>query len=124
MIKELPQSKDPVLGFEVTGKVSVEEEQKLISRVEETLKKHDKVSALVVLGEEASWGVKAGLQDLKWLLRHMDDLDRIAIVSDSKVWEWLIKIDSKFAKMKGIREKHFDTDDLDDAWEFVKNEDD
>ena len=124
MIKELPQSKDSVLGFEVTGKVSVEEEQNLISRVEETLKKHKKVSALVVLREEASWGVKAGIKDLKWLLTHMDDLDRIAIVSDSKVWEWLIKIDSKFAKMKGIREKHFETDDLDDAWEFVKGEDD
>jgi hypothetical protein len=120
MINELPQSKDPVLGFEVTGKVSLEEEQKLISRVEETLKEHDKVSALVVLGEEASWGVKAGITDLKWLLTHMDDLDRIAIVSDSKVWEWLIKIDSKFAKMAGIKEKHFETDDLDDAWEFVQ----
>lgn len=122
MIKELPQSKDPVLGFEVTGKVSVEEEQNLISRVEGALKKHDKVSALVVLGEKASWGVKAGIQDLKWLLTHMDDLDRIAIVSDSKVWEWLIKIDSKFAKMAGIREKHFETDDLDDAWEFVRGD--
>ena len=122
MIKELPQSKDPVLGFEVTGKVSVEEEQNLISRVEGALKKHDKVSALVVLGEKASWGVKAGIQDLKWLLTHMDDLDRIAIVSDSKVWEWLIKIDSKFAKMAGIKEKHFETDDLDDAWEFVRGD--
>jgi len=122
MIKELPQSKDPVLGFEVTGKVSVEEKQNLISRVEGALKKHDKVSALVVLGEKASWGVKAGIQDLKWLLTHMDDLDRIAIVSDSKVWEWLIKIDSKFAKMAGIKEKHFETDDLDDAWEFVRGD--
>jgi len=122
MIKELPQSKDPVLGFEVTGKVSVEEEQNLISRVEGALKKHDKVSALVVLGEKASWGVKAGIQDLKWLLTHMDDLDRIAIVSDSKVWEWLIKIDSKFAKMAGIKEKHFETDDLDDAWELVRGD--
>src|SRR5688572_33232567 len=65
MIKELLQSKDPVLGFEVTGKVSVEEKQNLISRVEGALKKHDKVSALVVLGEKASWGVKAGIQDLK-----------------------------------------------------------
>ena len=120
MIKELPESKDPVLGFEVTGKVSLEEEQKLISRVEETLKMYDKVSTLVVLGEEASWGMKAGITDLKWLMSHMDDLDRIAIVSDSKVWEWLIKIDSKFAKMKGIKEKHFEPDDLDDAWEFIR----
>ena len=122
MIKELPQSKDPVLGFEVTGKVSVEEEQNLISRVEGALKKHDKVSALVVLGEKASWGVKAGIQDLKWLLTHMEDLDRMAIVSDSKVWEWLIKIASKFAKMAGIKEKHFETDDLDDAWELVRGD--
>jgi hypothetical protein len=36
----------------------------------------------------------------------------------------LIAVDSKFAEMKGIREKHFETDDLDDAWEFVKDGED
>jgi hypothetical protein len=109
MIKELPESEGPVLGFEITSKVSLEEEKEMIEKFEKALEEHDKVSALVVLGEEASFGVKAGIEDLKWIMKNMKKLNKIAVVSESP-----------FAKLVGISEKHFEPSELADAWTWVK----
>ncbi len=54
MIKELPESEGSVLGVEITSKVSLEEEKEWIERFEKVIKKRGKISALVVLGEQAS----------------------------------------------------------------------
>jgi hypothetical protein len=120
MIKELPESEGSVLGIEITGKVSLEEEKKWIARFDDALEKHERISALFVLGEEARWGVEAGFEDVKWIMTHLSRIHRIAFVSDSKTWEWLIAIDSPFAKMFGIGEKHFGSSEIDAAWAWIK----
>lgn len=120
MIKELPQSEGHALGFEITDKVSLEEEKEWIEKIEKAIEEHGKVSVLVILDEKAGWGVKAGLEDLQWIIKNMKKLDKIAIVSESNVWKWLISVDSQFAKMVGIGEKYFDVSEIADAWQWVK----
>jgi len=78
---------------------------------------------MIVLGENASWGMGAGLADIKWIMKHMDKFNKIAIIAESDVWKWLIEVDSFFAKFVGIDEKYFDTTKLDEAWEWVKEQD-
>jgi len=120
MINKLPESEGPVLGFEVTGKVSLDEENAWIKKIEKEIEQYGKVSVLVVLGEQASWGVEAGLKDLKWIMTHLKQVHKVAIVSESKVWKWLITLDSPFAKLVGISEKHFELSEMADAWKWVK----
>ncbi|KZL18251.1 hypothetical protein PsAD2_02643 [Pseudovibrio axinellae] len=120
MIRKLPESTENVLGFEVDGKVTLEQELELIAMVEAALDTHGKVSVLVILDEKASWGIEAGYKDLKWAMKHVKSFHRIAVVSDRKIWEWFVAIDSPFAKMLGIGEKHFDMANLNKAWEWVR----
>ena len=120
MIKKLPESKGPFLGFEVTGKVSLEEEKEWIEKVQSVVDKHDKVSFLVILEEKAAWGVKAGIEDLKWARTHMKHFNKLAIVSERNIWKWLVSLDSPFAKMVGIGEKHFEPSKIKDAWAWIK----
>lgn len=120
MIRELPESEGAVLGVEVVGKVTLEMEKAWIEKIDAVVREHGKVSALVYLHDDAAWGVKAGIEDLKWLMTHMKNMDKVAVVSDSKVWKWLITIDSKFAKLAGIGEKHFETADMAAAWKWLK----
>ena len=122
MITQLPISTDSCLGFEVSGKVSLEQQQLWISSIEEILQTYEKVSVMVILGDQAGWGVKAGIEDLKWVLTHMDRLNKIAIVSDSHVWKWLVNLDSPFARIAGIRERHFDLSRKNEAWSWVNQE--
>ncbi len=59
MIIELPESEDKALGFEITGKVTIEEEKKWVQKIEDSLRSHEKLNVLVVLNEGASWGINA-----------------------------------------------------------------
>lgn len=120
MIRRLPPSEGATLGFEVDGKVSLEEERQWLETIEAAIARHGKLRILVVLHESAKWGVEAGVEDLKWVVTHMRDIDRIAIVSSSKVWKWLVTIDGLFAQLVGIGEKHFETSRIDDAWQWLK----
>ncbi|MCP4340546.1 MAG: STAS/SEC14 domain-containing protein [Desulfobulbaceae bacterium] len=121
MIIELPESADKTLGFEITGKVTIEEEKEWIQKIEDSLRTHEKLNILVVLNEGASWGINAGIEDIKWIMTHMKSIHKIAIVSSSSVWKWLVSLDSFFASMVGIEERHFAHSDLPDAWEWIRN---
>lgn len=120
MIKELPEGKGSVLGFEVTGKVSLEEELEWIAKIEKVIEEQGRISTLVVLEDEAGWGIKAGMEDLRWLMTHIKQIEKIAIVSDRKVWKWLVALDSPFAKIAGIKEKHFQPGKIEEAWKWVR----
>jgi len=119
MIKKLSQSNGNNLAYEVAGKVSLEDEQAWIESLNEDINKYDKFNVMVILGENASWGMDAGIADIKWIMKHMDKFNKIAMVADSTVWKWLIKVDSFFAKFVDIDEKFFEVKDTDKAWEWV-----
>ena len=119
MIKLLPQSTGSVLGFEISGKVSREEEKEWISKIEKHIEQHGKLRILVHLEESAGWSIDAGVQDIKWVLTHMKNLNKIAIVSPSSVWKWLVSLDGFFAQLVGIGAKHFDVSEIEAAWKWV-----
>ncbi|MEX0963485.1 MAG: STAS/SEC14 domain-containing protein [Pseudohongiellaceae bacterium] len=121
MIVELAESEANHFGFEITSKVTLEEQHQWIVKIESALNQYDELNILLVLNEGASWGVDAGIEDIKWVLRHMKSIRKIAIVSSSKVWKWLVSIDSFFASMVGIQEKHFDLAELSVAWDWIKH---
>lgn len=120
MVKVLSESSGNVFGVEINGKVTAEVEKELIDKVNAVLEEHTKINILVVLGEGAGWGLKAGMEDIKWFITHMKNISKIAIVSDSSVWKWLVKADAQFAKLAHIGEKHFEVARLNDAWAWVK----
>ncbi|WP_017429194.1 STAS/SEC14 domain-containing protein [Vreelandella jeotgali] len=120
MIKQLPQSEGATIGVEVSGRISSEEEQEWIERFNALIEQHPSISVLVVLDGRIAMDIDAVFQDLKWTFQHLKNLDRLAIVSDSQVLGWLVAADSPFGKLVGISEKHFDTRELDNAWQWVK----
>lgn len=121
MIKILPESAENVIGVEVAGKVTIEEEQELIAKADALVAEYGRINVLMVLGEEAGWGFKAGMADLKWCMAHMKNFNKLAIVTGSTIWKWLVKTDAQFAKLAHISEKHFEPTELADAWEWVKS---
>lgn len=121
MIKLLPNSHGAVIGFEITSKISLEEEKEWISKIEQVIAEYGSVSVLVVLDKEAGWGIKAGVEDLKWIMTHMNKLNKVAIVSESYVLKWLVTVDSQFAKLVGIGEKYFESEQIDEAWAWIKS---
>ena len=52
----------------------------------------------------------------------VQSVEKKTIISSSGVWKWLVAIDGFFASMVGIEEKHFDSDDLPAAWDWIRGQ--
>lgn len=122
MVKKLSASAGRYLGYEISGTIGSDQERLWIADLEAALEMHKTVCVLLVLDTNAKWGVHAGVSDIKWVFSHMSKLDRIAVVSDEKVWKWFISVDSQFAKLVGIQEKFFPTEQIEEAWSWLKSE--
>ena len=119
MIRQLARSEGRCLGYEISGKIDAAQEKRWTQELDEAVATYSSLRLLVVLDPDARWGLDAGIADLKWLTVHMTNIERIAVVTDSSVWRWLVSIDGFFAGMVGIAERHFDTAHLDDAWDWL-----
>ena len=119
MITKLSQSNGNNLAYEITGKVSAEDEKIWIEDLNKVTAENETFNVMIILGENTSWGMEAGLADIKWIMNHMKKFNKIAFVAESSVWKWLIKVDSFFASFVGIDEKYFDAKDAKEAWEWV-----
>lgn len=117
----LPRSRDAVLGVEISGKITLDQEKELIAKAEELIEDHGKISVLVMIGEHAGVSFEAAAADIKWVLANLQHLSRIAIVTDSKLLAVLVAVDATFAKMVGIQEQHFDQTEIETAWHWVES---
>ena len=120
MINELAQSNGATLAFEIVGKVSLEQQQAWIKKFDECIEQHEKISVMIILGETATIGEPSVIyEDIKWMVKHFKRFNKIAIISGSTLWKFLVTVDSYFAKMVGINEKHFEPTEAKVAWEWV-----
>lgn len=120
MIRQLPESEGATIGVEVSGKIDSEQENKWIAIFDKLIEEHGKINILVLLDGKINYGIDAAYDDLKWTFKNLNHMNKLAIVSESHILEWLIAADSPFAKLVGISEKHFEKSHLHDAWHWVK----
>jgi hypothetical protein len=121
MIRKLPESEASTIGVEVSGKINAEEENQWIAIFDALLEENDKINILVVLDGKINIGVDVVYADLKWAFKNIKRMNKLAIVSDSRVLSWLVALDSPFGKLVGISEKHFESNQLQEAWAWVKS---
>lgn len=120
MITELPESQGAVLGVKITGKVTAEMEEDLIKKADKVIQDHGTLNVLIFLDEHARWGLKAGIEDIKWATTGIKNMKKVAIVADSHFWKWYAALGRPIGKMVGIEEKYFTPADINDAWNWIK----
>ena len=120
MIKKLPQSNGNNLAYEIAGKVSLEDEQAWIESLNEDINKYDKFNVMVILGENASWGMDAGIADIKWIMPIIwISLIKLLLWQIVRYGNGLLKLTAFFAQFVGIDEKFFEVKETEQAWEWV-----
>lgn len=70
----------------ITGKLLAEDYDAFGPSLETFIRNHGKVRMLLVLKDFHGWSAGALWEDIKFDLKHFNDLERLAIVGDSK-WE-------------------------------------
>jgi len=108
-----------ILEIHVTGKLGKSDYDNFLPRIETLMKAHGKVRMLLYLHEFHGWSVGALWEDLKFDAKHFNDIERLAIVGESKWQEGM----SAFCKPFTTAEiKYFDHDQLPAARQWVQAE--
>lgn len=87
VVYEAPSS--VVMEVSVSGKLTREDYENFESEFERLLATQDKVRLLLLLHDFDGWTAGAVWEDVKFDAKHFNDVDRIAIVGESK-WEHAI----------------------------------
>ena len=75
-----------LIVVQLSGKLSKEDYEKFVPRVESAIKQNGKVRVLVQMHEFHGWELGALWEDMKFDMKHFADIERLALVGDSK-WE-------------------------------------
>lgn len=75
-----------LIVVKLSGKLSKEDYEQFVPRVEAAVRQNGKVRVLVQMHEFHGWELGALWEDLKFDMKHFADIERLALVGESK-WE-------------------------------------
>lgn len=100
MIELIEHSHDDVLAVTMTGKLHDEDYKHFVPLVEQAIEEHGKVKLLAQFHDFHGWDLKAVWEDIKFSTKHCNDIERIAMVGESKWQEWMAKVCKPFTMAK------------------------
>src|SRR5690349_17470408 len=112
-MEEMDQGK--VLDVHVSGKLAKDDYKDFVPEIERRIEQHGKIRILLEMNEFHGWNTGALWEDLKFDLKHFSDIERVAMVGETKWQEGMSKFCRPFTTAK-IR--YFDRSKLDEAREW------
>jgi hypothetical protein len=119
MIELLPQSDGRTLGVRVSGTVTKEEYARLRDLMKVEIEQHDKIRMLVQLDDWSGMEPRVFWEDLKFSLSHIKSFEKFALVGDRQWQESWLKV------MRPVipgEQRHFEPDQIDDAWNWLRED--
>jgi len=118
MLQFLPVLDSNTIAIRATGKLTHEDYQAFLPKLEEQIKQSGKVSILIELDNFKGWELKAAKDDVEFVFKHAEDIERVAIVGD-KAWErWMAAMVKPFILFADV--KYFNREDLQAAWDWLR----
>ena len=106
-----------VLEVEVNGKLTKEAYAEFVPLTEKLIEQYGKVRLLVLLHDFHGWDAGALWEDLKFDFKHFNDIERLAIVGETK-WEKGMSVFCKPFTRAAIM--YFDASTLKNAQDWVR----
>ncbi len=114
-IQETDEAK--VLVVKATGKLTKEDYEALVPKVEQLIQRFGKVRILFEMEDFHGWNAGALWQDIKFDIKHFKDIERLAMVGDRK-WEKGMSIFCK--PFTTAKVKYFDVNKADKAQDWIR----
>lgn len=70
--------------------------EEVVPQLEEKLTEDGEMSALIILHDFHGWTPSAALEDIRFALAHRTEFSRVAVVGESRLAEWAIKLTAPF----------------------------
>ena len=78
-----------LLVIQMTGKLNKKDYQHFVPMIEKAVQKHGKVRMLVQMHNFHGWNAGALWEDVKFDLKHFNDIERLAMVGEKKWQQWM-----------------------------------
>lgn len=104
------------LEVNLTGKLTKEDYEHFVPEIEKAIKAKGAVRLLVQLHDFHGWSAGALWDDLKFDWKHMHDIDRLALVGETK-WQAGMAVFCK--PFTSATVKYFDHSKLDEAKQWI-----
>ena len=108
-----------ILNLKIEGKLTKEDYQKFVPKVEDLIKKYGKIRILMEMDGFHGWEMGALWEDIKFDVKHFRDIERLAMVGDSK-WEAGMALFCKPFTTAKI--KYFDAAKADEAGKWIRDD--
>ena len=108
-----------ILTVRLSGKLAKQDYERLGPEVERLIKQHKKIRILCELHDFHGWEAGALWEDLKFDLKHFADIERLALVGESR-WEQGMAVFCKPFTTAKIR--YFDVSKLAEARDWIEAE--
>ena len=106
-----------IIEVELEGKLTKEDYETFVPITEDKIKEHGKIRILVVMHDFHGWDAGALWEDTKFDLKHFNDIERLAIVGETK-WEKGMAVFCRPFITAKI--KYFDHADLEQARAWIQ----
>jgi len=118
MLQFLPVFDGNTIAIRASGKLSHEDYQEFLPKLEAQIKELGKVSILFELDNFSGWDLKAAKDDFKFGMANLDNIERLAVVGD-KAWEhWMVSMVKPFMPSGMVR--YFNRENLQEAWDWLR----
>jgi hypothetical protein len=101
-----------ILEVDLHGKLNRRDYDYFVPEVESLIREHCRIRILVTLHEFEGWDAGALWEDIKWDVKHFNDIERLAIVGHKCWHKWMTGFCKPFTT---ARVRYFDLDQLDEA---------
>ena len=109
-------SADNVLEVRATGKLTKENYEELVPAIEAQIKENGKLKLLFEMHDFHGWTAGAMWEDIKFDTRHCRDIERLAIVGESKWEQGMAAFCKPFTTAKI---QYFDSSRIDEARTWI-----
>jgi len=121
MIEVLPESESDTLAVVISGELTPEDYDKLEPELSLRAEREGSFDMVVELNEVEGLELEAIKNEFDFTKRYSDNIDRLAIVSDSTWWRRITgMLTAPMEELMDVETSQFD--DRVDAWKWLKGE--
>lgn len=84
----------------VTGKLEEADYERFVPEVERLIESHEKISLVVEFKDFTGWTSGALWEDIKFDVKHFNDIERLAMIGEKHWHEWMAKFCKPFTTAK------------------------
>ena len=121
MFEVLPESTETCIGFKVSGKLTAEDYDALLPKLDEAISTHGKINLLMVMDDfEGYSSLEAAKNDFEFRTHQYPQVEKAAIVGDIKWQARMVKILDPFTRRTD--ERFFTLEQLEEGWQWIQED--